>query len=77
MAVDAEIHRLSDRRQAVWFGSLGETAEVARIAVRLADLYERKRFERAQAETGTRRAEIVRRARVESELERLMSERVR
>ena len=77
MAIIAEIERLSRSRQALWFEATpGCGFEVDRLSSRLADLYEQKRHEVAQA-TGARRSEIVRRARVESELERLMSDKMR
>jgi hypothetical protein len=71
--VDAEIARLSERRSALWSGAVeGFSGEAAKIAKQLEDLYERKRT--AKATEGHRpRQEIVRRARVESELERLMT----
>lgn len=77
MPVQAEINRLAERRQEIWSEGYGEGTEVARITARLADLYDQKRHETSQTATGARRADIVRQARVESELERLMSERSR
>ncbi len=56
-------------------GGGADVYEVDRITARLADLYEQKRHEAAQS-FGSR-SEIVRRARVESELERLMADRSR
>lgn len=76
MDVIDEIDRLSRRRQELRLGGEAEDLrEVDRITSRLADLYEQKRHEAAQS-FGSR-AEIVRRARVESELERLMADRGR
>lgn len=71
--VDVEIARLSERRSALWAGDgEGYSGEAAKIASQLEELYERKRT--AKATEGHRpRQEIVRRARVESELERLMT----
>lgn len=67
--MDTEIEHFSMRRQQAW--ASGNTDEVARITSRLADLYEERRRQRAQ--DGYRdRAEIIRRARVESELERMI-----
>lgn len=72
MAVIDEIDRLSRRRQALWAGAPADSpAEVSRITTRLADLYEQKRHDHART-SSRRRAEIVRRARVEWELERLV-----
>lgn len=72
-SITSEIERLSQRRQALWAGA-SETAptEAARLAVKIADLYEELRLERAQYGTGGRtRDQIHKQARVESELERL------
>ena len=72
MAVIDEIERLSRRRQALWAGGEPDSgAEVSRIAARLADIYEQKRHDQART-SSVRRVEIVRRARVEWELERLV-----
>lgn len=74
MAVIDEIEHLSRRRQTIWFegpGDGGGGGEVLRLTGRLADLYEQKRHEVAQM-TAVKRTEVVRRARVESELERLV-----
>ena len=73
-----EIERLSRRRQGLWLSVAPSDGshEVKRIASRLADLYEQKRHEAAQS-TSVRRTEIVKRARVESELERMMSDKAR
>lgn len=71
----SEIHKLSARRQAIWDGA-SETVplETQRIAAKLSDLYEDLRMERAQQGSPKRtRESILRRARVESELERLSS----
>lgn len=78
MGVAEEIDRLSRRREVLWAGEVTaeSSREIDRITARLADLYEQKRMDAVQA-SGARRAEIVRRARVESELERLMSDRGR
>jgi hypothetical protein len=71
--VQAQIDELSRRRQDLWAGDGDDAAEVGRIGRRLADLYEAKRISSAQDTGGRSRAEIVRQARVESELERLIS----
>lgn len=68
---DAEIERLSRRRQEIWNGARSDAGEVARIARSLAGLYEEKRREGA-SDAGSP-AEIAKRARVEAELERLMA----
>ena len=73
MHLSDEIHRLATRRQDIWFGRApGESGEVSRLTLQLADLYEERRSEDARFRSGER-AEIVRRARVETELERLMT----
>lgn len=71
--VSAEIERLTAERQALWCAGGDHGTEIARISSRLADLYEQKRQQAAQAASGRKRSEIVLRARVESELERLMT----
>ncbi len=68
----AEIHSLSARRQAIWAGAEGYQGEPDSIAKKLGQLYETLRSERAQF-TGRTRQQITRRARVESELERLLN----
>jgi hypothetical protein len=71
--IDAEIHRLSARRQEIWGGSPDTPGEAQRLAKQLADLYEERRFTQARSVVGSSsNVEIVRRARVESELERLI-----
>lgn len=73
-----EIEALSRQRQRIWFSCEPyRGVEVERITSRLAGLYEQKRHERAQTRARASRSDIVRRARVESELERLMSEKSR
>jgi hypothetical protein len=69
VSLDAEITALSRRRQDLWSEG-GQAIEVAKLTRRLADLYELKRQSHA---TTTDRAEVIKRARVESELERLIS----
>lgn len=69
---DAEIHRLSARRQEIWRGASDEPGEAQRIAKQLADLYEERRFTQARSVGSRSNTEIVRQARVESELERLI-----
>jgi len=71
-----EIERLVARRAAIWAGrEEGAPGEVQRISGRLADLYEQRRHERTQAATGRKPEDIRRQARVETELERLMTRR--
>lgn len=72
MSTEAEIERLSSRRQSIWANGDGDPGEVDRINGRLAELYETRRHERAHV-TPELRAAVVRLARVESELERLMT----
>ncbi len=71
--VDAEIQRLTARRAAIWAGAESTVGEVERIGKKLSDLYERKRHDAVADRTA--RPEILRRSRVESELERLMTRR--
>lgn len=76
--VGEEIEALSRKRQAIWFsGEPYRGGDVDRLSSRLTGLYEQKRHELAQRGARASRADIVRRARVESELERLMSEKTR
>lgn len=71
MERDAEIERLSRRRQEIWAGAPSEPGEIKKISDLLAALYEERRTENGQP--NRTRADVIRRARVESELERLMS----
>lgn len=67
----AEIERLSERRQELW--TTGEKSEeVEKITSKLNELYEERRITSARERAGDR-AEITRRAKVETELERLMT----
>lgn len=71
--IAAEIEKLASRRQAIWFGdAVGAPTEVRSLTAKLADLFEERRIEDARGRTGDR-TEIARRARIETELERLMS----
>lgn len=71
--VEAEIARLVKLRQDIWGGRAeGAPGEAKRIASKLADLYDERRAMEARDRTLTR-ADVIRRARVESELERLMT----
>jgi urease gamma subunit len=72
-SVDQRIHELSARRQEIWSGAKPEPGEVERITKELNELYRERRAGKTVAEMGASRAEIVKRARVESELERLIS----
>lgn len=67
--VTREIEALAKRRQELWHGDGGNPGEADKIGQRIGDLYEEKRALQA----GTDREAIVRRARVETELERLMT----
>ena len=73
MSVDESIHELSQRRQEIWSGAPAEPGEAARITAELEELYRERRAEKTFTAIGRSRAEIVRRSRVESELERLIS----
>lgn len=70
--ISAEIHEVSQQRQACWANG-ADPIETGRLARKLADLYEEKRILHAQERTGKTKSEIIRQARVESELERLIS----
>jgi len=67
----ARIDRLSRRRQELWASGDAKN-EVAAISRQLAEAYEDVRQQRARRH-GADRAAIVKTARVESELERLIS----
>jgi hypothetical protein len=71
------ITEASERRQAIWRGREPERFEneAGYLGAKLADLYEQLREARVQARTGRSRQEVVRRARIELEIERLMSAR--
>lgn len=73
--INDEIARLNARRSAIWAGAENAPGEAARIGKKLADLYDERRSVRAQQTSGRRRPDIVKHARVESELERLMTRR--
>ena len=72
-SIERRIHELSQRRQEIWAGAASEPGEVQRIAKELEELYRERRAAKTHAEIGRTRGEIVRRARVESELERLIN----
>lgn len=72
MDLDAQIAQVSARRQEIWAGAPSEPGEVTRLSKQLEDLYEARRMSLAQNPTVSR-ADVIRRARVESELERLIS----
>ena len=70
--LDRQIEQVSARRQAVWAGAPEAfTQEAVKLGSQLADLYELRRQERASGDRN--RGDIVRQARVESELERLIT----
>ncbi len=71
--VDERIHELSQRRQEIWSGATPDPGEIERISKELQELYRDRRAGKTREEVGISRAEIVKRARVESELERLIS----
>lgn len=68
-----EIEELSARRQEIWSQGGGEEGEIDRITARLADLHEGRRIGRAKEQSGKGRSEIVRSAKLDAELERLMT----
>lgn len=71
VVIDTEIGQLAERRQKIWQGLIpGEKGEVERISARLAELFAARRS--VDAPTAAERVKIVQRARVESELERLI-----
>lgn len=67
-----EIQKLAEERQHL-VATGGDPTEVARLTRKLEYLYEEKRSVAAHARDGRSRTEIVRQARVESELERLIT----
>ena len=68
-----QIEQASRERSEAW--SSGDAVVVARLTAKLADLYEERRIERARLSGSLRnRSDVMRRARIETELERLMSE---
>ena len=71
--IDDRIHAVSRKRQEIWAGAPSEPGEVERLSKELTDLYRERRASKTRAEVGVTRDEIVKRARVESELERLIS----
>lgn len=71
MIESSQIENVSRERQEAWRS--GDAVSVARLTRKLADLYEDRRIERARRSRGSHE-EIVRKARIEVELERLMSE---
>lgn len=74
MSTFDEIEELSARRQAIWSGAAeAEDGEIARIGDRLADLHEGRRIARAKETSGKGRSEIVRSAKLDAEIERLMT----
>jgi hypothetical protein len=70
--VDALIDQLTAERQRLWSeGGRGEEIDI--ITKKLADLYDLRRRSRTELLHGNP-VEIIRRARIESELERLMAQ---
>jgi len=70
--MDQRIHELSKRRQQIWCEGGMRPADVQRITAELADLFHDRRVERAQEAHGSRK-DIIRHARIEHELEKLMT----
>ena len=72
MTTDDLIERLVAERKEHWTSGCSEPGAVAALTKKIDDLYEQRRIERASIGAGSREA-IVRRARIEVELERMMS----
>lgn len=72
MIPDERIHELSERRSALWAAGVPDPAELVRVTAELEAAYETKRLARAQGKGGTNR-QIAKRARIELELEQLMT----
>ncbi len=70
--ISEQIDQLARRRQYLLANESGSD-EIARIGKELDALYEDLRIERARDASGLTRSEIVRRARLDVEIERLMS----
>ena len=70
-----QINECSSQRQAIWQSGEENPAEVERLTKRLVDLFEEKRSDLAKFRGQTSRSDIIRRARIESEIERLISTR--
>ena len=70
MTVEEQIEQLSVERQQLWREG-DPTGRAKEIAKRLTDLYEEKRIEATRQRGVAPTAEIVKRARIEAELERL------
>lgn len=78
--VDAEIERCAELRRELWAAG-AHPDEVRKVTKKLDALYEEKRINAAKARTGTNpevsrrdwRSKINKKARIESELERLIS----
>lgn len=73
MDVADEIEKLAERRQAIWAGAETVEGEITRIGTRLAELHEERRIARAKETSGKGRSEIVRSAKLDAEIERLMT----
>jgi hypothetical protein len=71
VSVEDEIERLSARRHALWAEDRDVSLEVLALTAKLTDLYEAKRISDAKDRAGARE-KITRRARIETELEKLM-----
>jgi len=74
VTIDEEIAAVSERRAQLWRDRGSDPAEVDRCTQLLKDLYAQRRDERAHSERGLDTLLILRRARIEAELERLMSD---
>lgn len=71
--INAKIAELSEERHRLWTQGAKDSVRIAHLTSALADLYEQKRIALAAAGAPSDPLEIVRRARIESELEKLMS----
>lgn len=72
-SVDLEIGKLAEERQQLWSNGENSSGRAVQIGRQIADLYEEKRMLIAHQRAGKSRSDIIRNARVESELERLSS----
>ena len=69
--LSSRIDRLSRERQALW--AAGEGGRAARVSRDLEDLYAQRRAARAREQHGSK-TDVVRRAKAEAELEKLIEQ---
>lgn len=72
MTSQERIDQLSAYRQQLWSQGVPDPEEIARVERKLQEAYEDRRIERAQRSHGTRK-QIFHRARIEFEIEKLMT----